>query len=509
MMPRFFLIAASMLMMSGTAMAQGVDYRITVTPDALRVPVLVVEVRLRGDADGETRLTLPASGVSEATVSGGAMSSPDDRHRLLRHRPGAKLTVRYRLRAPGAGPDRLAVAADAVLAVPADRPSQPATLRWSRLPRGWQSVSDLNSSLVARPSSVADIDTAILMAGPGLEVAERAIPGGVLHAALFGDAAGVARLADIAAPPVSAQRTFWNDTPAAFLVAAGFDERPARARGLLLPTEILTRSDPSDTITQALTRSWIPTRLGGPSADPAISGLMEGLASLYADRIRVRAGLLPHSAAVSTLTMADTRGDTVSRGIVLALKWDEDIRRKSAGRLDFDDVVLRMADHYRRFPSGLGPDVITGLVSAAWVAAGIDLRPDIARYAQGTAAIPLPETMFDNCLDARVTVAPGFDAGFDAAGSFAAKTVRGVRRGGPAWNSGLRNGMTLENWAFNAGDMMREIELNIRPETKRARPRKIRFWPYGDVDVETRKLQMAVGLSDVATAACARKIGGL
>jgi hypothetical protein len=117
--------------------------------------------------------------------------------------------------------------------------------------------------------------------------------------------------------------------------------------------------------------------------------------------------------------------------------------------------------------------------------------------------------MFGGCLDARVTVSPGFDAGFDAAGSFAARTVRGVRRGGPAWNSGLRNGMKLENWTFNAGDMNREIELNIRPANKRAKPRKVRYWPYGDVDVETRKLQMAVGLSDAANAACTRNIAGL
>eukprot|EP01041_Mallomonas_annulata_P027986 gene27986-49751_t len=207
--------------------------------------------------------------------------------------------------------------------------------------------------------------------------------------------------------------------------------------------------------------------------------------------------------------MADTRRDSGSRGVILALKWDEDIRRKSAGKLDLDDVILRMRDHYRQFPPGQGPDVITGLVSAAWVTARIDLRADISRYAQGAVVIPLPETMFDGCLDARVTVSPGFDSGFDSAGSFVAKTVRGVRRGGPAWSSGLRNGMVLESWVFNAGDMNREIELTVRPPAKRAKPRKIRFWPYGDVDLETRRLQMAVGLSDAATATCARKIGGL
>ena len=102
-----------------------------------------------------------------------------------------------------------------------------------------------------------------------------------------------------------------------------------------------------------------------------------------------------------------------------------------------------------------------------------------------------------------------FDAGFDAPGSFAARTVRGVRRGGPAWNSGLRNGMALEAWRFTAGDMSREIELRVRPASKRAKGRLIRFWPYGDADVETRRLALAVGLSETRQAACTRALGGV
>ena len=67
-------------------------------------------------------------------------------------------------------------------------------------------------------------------------------------------------------------------------------------------------------------------------------------------------------------------------GALLALKWEGEIRRKRAGKLDLDDVVLRMRDQYQRFTPGQGPDIVTNLVSAAWGVAGIDLRPDIATY---------------------------------------------------------------------------------------------------------------------------------
>ncbi len=502
-MIRVLFIAAAAFLTLGAARPAGVDYLLSV-PQASGPPELAVEMRLRGDADGETRISLPGSGISELEVSGATSSAPDANHRLLRHRPGAKLRVRYSLLVPGA----VAVSGDAVFAIPDGRTDQPVTLRWNRLPKGWQSLSDLDPGIAARAPSVADLAGSVLLAGPDLQVAERPIKGGALRAAVFGDAAGAARLAEISVPVVNAQRAFWNDTSGAFLVATGFKVASGRNSSLMLPSDILTRSDPENEIARALTGSWIPQRLGSPSKSPA-AGIMEGLASFYADRIRLRAGLMPLGAMVSTLAMADTRHDAGSRGTILALRWDEDIRRKSGGKRDLDDVMLRMADHYSRFPPGQGPDVVTGLISAAWVIAGLDLRPDIARYAEGGAVIPLPETMFDSCLDARVTVAPGFDAGFDSVGSFAARSVRGVRRGGPAWNSGLRNGMALDSWTFNAGDMTREIVLTVRPTTKRGRPRAIRFWPYGDVDVETRKLQMAVGLSEAASSVCARKIGGL
>lgn len=509
-MSRILFIAAAAFMALGAAKPAGVDYLLSVTPQASGSPGLLVEMRLRGDADGETRIALPGSGISELKVSGATSSAPHTNHRLLRHRPEAKLTVRYSLLVSGGGSNAVAVSGDAVFAIPDGRTDQPVTLRWNRLPKGWRSLSDLGPGMAQRAPSVADLAGSVLLAGPDLQVAERPITGGTLSAAVFGDAASAARLAEISAPLVNAQRAFLNDTSGAFLIATGFKAASGRNSSLMLPSDILTRSDPADEITEALTRSWIPQRLGSPSTSASAAGIMEGLASFYADRFRLRAGLMPLGAMISTLAMADTRRDPGSRGTILALKWDEDIRRKSAGKLDLDDVVLRMADHYRRFPAGQGPDVVTGLISAAWVTTGLDLRPDMARYAEGGAAvIPLPETIFDGCLDARVTVSPGFDSGFDHVGSFPVRTVRGVRRGGPAWNSGLRNGMALESWTFTAGDMSREIELTTRPAARRTKPRKIRYWPYGDVDVETRRLQLTAGLSDQAQAACGRRIGGL
>ena len=507
-MVRNFLIAAAGFVMLGAAQPSSVDYRLGVTPTVGGSPVLEVEIRLRGDADGETRLIPPQSATWDPVVSGADLSTTDAGGRVLRHRPGAKLVVRYRQRATGPRADQLALVGAVLFAAPDGRLAEPATFRWDRLPKGWRTVSSLEIGVPGR-GSVVDVVAMRLLAGPTLQVAERALPSGPLRTAVFGGAADALRLADAAAPLLTAQRQFWNDASGPFLVAVGFEAASGRQNGLDLTADAQKGASLSDDMHHAMVRASIPQRIGQVSGQPGAATIVEGLAGFYDDRIRLRAGLLPVGAMVTALASADQRRDPGSRGLILALKWDEDIRRKSGGKLDLDDVTLRMADHYRRFPAGQGPDVVTGLVSAAWVTAGVDLRPDIARYASGGAVIPLPETLFDGCLDARVTVSPGFDSGFDHASSFAAKTVRGVRRGGPAWNSGLRNGMALESWTFTAGDMSREIELTVRSGAKRAKARKIRFWPYGDIDVATRRLQMAAGLPDAMLVACARKIGGL
>ena len=102
-MIRVPLVAIVALALMGADRPGSVDYRLSVVPEITGPPTLGVEVRLRGDADGETRIVLPQDPVSGLVVSGASASAPDTGHMLLRHRPGVKLSVRYRLR--GDGPD--------------------------------------------------------------------------------------------------------------------------------------------------------------------------------------------------------------------------------------------------------------------------------------------------------------------------------------------------------------------------------------------------------------------
>jgi predicted metalloprotease with PDZ domain len=571
-MRRLALTAAASILLLGAARPETVDYRLGLElQPADAPPVATVEMRFRGDADGETRLELPnewASGrelwryVYDVQVSGAQAREDGPAVRVLTHRPNAKVTVRYRIRTayeadpvgkdgnpykgPLIRPQWMALLGDFAFATPEGREHQPATFRWGRTPKDWKLASDLEHGRKDRPMTVQDIVTSATFAGPALTVVERPISGGVLrYVAIPNESYPAEAFADQLARVVSAERAFWNDVTGPYLVgfvplvpSPGNRSSGGTGRGdafVLYATPGLAEQL-RWTVAHEHTHTWIAARTGRQESGAqqmATGWFSEGFSDFYMVRTLTRAGEITPAEAVARLDgmltgydanpLREAPGSRIvadywkdrnaqklpyQRGALLALKWDEAIRQKTGGKADLDDVILQMRDHYQRFPGGKGPDVVTGIVSAAWVKAQIDLRPEIARYADGGALVDLPEQLFDGCVDMRLTVTPAFDAGFDYAGSFEGKVVKGVRARGPAWNSGLRDGMRIDKVDLKAGDMTREVVLVVRP-ARGGKARTIRFWPYGDKDVETRRLQLAHGLSGEALAACGRRIGGL
>lgn len=567
-MLRIACLSVAVLLLLGAAEPAPVQYRLGVETQASGAPLLNVEVRFRGDADGETRLALPddfASGqdawrfISDLTVKGASATEDGPAHRILRHRPNAGITVRYRVRSaydqdpaggegnPYAGPlirpDWFSVLGEFVFATPEGRQQAPARFRWGGVPRGWTVASDLEHGRMGRPLSVEDVAESVSMGGPRVRIDQRPIPGGVLRVAYREDAhlKPEPLVTDIARV-IEAQRAYWNDTSEPYFVAVvalAPKERAASTGGtgrgdaFVLYASPRTEERLRRLIAHEHLHSWVPRKLGLlPSGEQerAIYWLSEGFTDFLTVRTLLRAGLHTPDEAVKELNQilqdydaSPVRTAPVSRivadfwtdpkvrdlpyrrGALLALKWDEDLRRKSGGKLDLDDVLMTI--RHRRIVAPAETDgVVTQLVNAAWGVAQIDLRNDIRHHAEGGALVELPETLFGGCVEVRTTTAPAYDTGFDHQGSFTARTVRGVRREGPAWLSGLRDGMKITALSVPP-DTSQEVVATVADA--RGRARTIRFWPYGDEDRTTRALALRSGMTEAETAACGRAIAGL
>ena len=117
------VLAASAVLTIGALAALPVDaaplqrnldvYRVSPVVENGKVQALTVEVRLRADGDGETRMQLPAEWgggerlwrfLKDPVVTGGQLSQPDEKTWAITSKPRAALTLRYRVVSAYDGP---------------------------------------------------------------------------------------------------------------------------------------------------------------------------------------------------------------------------------------------------------------------------------------------------------------------------------------------------------------------------------------------------------------------
>jgi predicted metalloprotease with PDZ domain len=383
-MIRALLTAAAATLLLGAAKVPTVDYRLGATAAAGQPPVLDVELRFAGDADGETRLELPdrfASGreawryVSGFSVQGASAAEDGAAVRVLRHRPGAKVTVRYRVQTAydqdpvGAGgnpykgplmrPEWFALLGEFVFAEPAGRETQPATFKWGRLPKGWKVASDLEHGRMGRAMTVHDVAQSISMGGTRLTIVERPIPGGTLRFATpEGGPYPATAMADDVARVVAAERAYWNDLAEPYFVGLVplVSEKKWKSAGgtgrgdafVLYATEGVGEML-RWTIAHEHTHTWIPARVGGMGEkDQALRyWFSEGFTDFFSTRAMLRADLAtPHEAVERTsaalraydtnpLRTSPTSGRTRTRRSCptsAAPSWRSNGTRTSAGR---------------------------------------------------------------------------------------------------------------------------------------------------------------------------------
>lgn len=566
-MLRALALAAALPLLLGARAPQPVQYQLGVEAPAGATPYLTVEMRFRGEADGETKLQLPddfAWGkdawrhVSGLTVDGAQVVDEGEHRRLLRHRPNARITIRYVVGSayaedPEAGgqgnpyagpllrPTWIAALGEFVFATPEDGGDMRATFKWGKRPAGWTLASDLEHGGKSRPLRVRDIRQSITGGGPGAKVTTQQLAGAPLRVMTLSESLAASSLAADSAHIIAAQRAYWNEPGEPFLiVAVPLTAKPgARSLGgtgrgdaFVVYASPNTEDGFRWLIAHEHLHTWIDSRIGErPAQEGAGYWISEGFTDFLATRTLVRAGMWTPEDGLKRWSEALARYDAspvrtasnarivqefwtspdmhnlpYQRGMLLALKWDDELRRASQGRLDFDDVLLAMRDRKRAYPA---EKTVTddALLDAAWGAGKLNLRSDLARHVVAGEFVTLPETLFGGCVDVATKVSPAFDSGFDHAGSTKAKAVQGVRRGGPAWNSGLRNGMKLEGWSIRQGDTTTQIELKV--VEARGRKRTIRYWPYGDEDKSVRSLHLRPRMTEAEKAACAQAIGGL
>jgi predicted metalloprotease with PDZ domain len=471
--------------------------------------------------------------------------------RTLRHRPNARITVRYRvaqesaeyLRSVRGNPYRAVIQptyfhliGHAALIVPNLNDKTPAKIRVHELPKSWSFASDLE-----HPGTTLDQVQESISVGGDFRILHPASHNPALRLAIHGSWSFdvnvfAARLARI----LEAEQRFWGSETMPFLVTVmqlpgnpgstssggtGLDDAFAFFATPNVPEASITR-----TLTHEGMHSWIPRRIGGlPEKDEELSyWLSEGFTEFYVSRLLVHEGLWtplefardlnqtlraygtsPVRTAGNARILADFWRDNdvqqlpYQRGQLLAHLWDEQLRARGG----LDPIMMKMQKRAAT-NSHSDPNMFaTRLFFQTMTEAGHDVRNDITRYVDQGSLVTLPETLFAPCGRIETRDVPLPDPGFDLSATIEAnKRIVGVDAASRAYAAGLRDGMQIikrEAGAFNES----ETELALRVDDA-GTERVIRYLPQSKSQVPVQRLVIDPALDEKLLNLCRNRLAG-
>ncbi len=556
-------LAAAALLLAAAKPPPPIAYKITPVLQDDGSRALDVEMRLRGDPDGETDIFLPERlGRNERALAPRHPAQDQRREqgsaeattiRSLRHRPGARLKIRYRIvsaydedpglrlrEGPADGPARL------VLRPRRDRLRRAG--RRSRAPRPiqmGQAAQRLDRRLRPRPSRgqadhARQSDQQVAIGGADLKLVRRDLRGAPLRVALLGEWSFTPdQLADTVAPIVAAEDAFWGDRSSPFLIAmAPLGDLPSGLSytGTGRTDAFSIASTGAFELRQAVRflaheymHSWVPIELGGmPEEDEARDyWFSEGFNDYLASKVLLRSGLwsLADWAADKNETLLrygsspakTVKGEEIAarfwtdpavqqvsydRGHLLAAKLDSEIAARACRQ-----EPGKRASHPA--PGGRGQHASSPPPCSARRFArrpGSTSTPDLERYARRGEPLLLPADLFGDCARLVAERRREFDRGYDAAATRRADgIIAGVAPDGPAYAAGMRDGMRLvRREAGKIGDSTVEMAYRV---TDGAGEKVIRFLPEGKAEFEVQRLELTAAGPE-REALCRARLGG-
>ncbi|MDC0668675.1 M61 family metallopeptidase [Nannocystis radixulma] len=530
---------------------------------------LRVELRLRGDVSGTTRLKLPEEWggarelwtfIKDLEIDGATDVREDGpMRRIVQHAANAPLVVRYRVVSgfdhdpasddgqpfkPIIRPDWFDLFGETLFIFPEGREDDPATFRWHDAPAGFLFASDLEHLAGARPGVVGDVLESVVIGGRGLHT--RSDASGQIRVAILGSFTfSHDAFFDLALAVIAAEREFWDVTDGPFLIALAPQKKVEGSLSLggTGRTDAFTLSMSEDAPFARLRHllgheyfhTWNARQLGGQAEGPeeaAGKWFSEGFTEFYTWRLLLRAGLYsledfvaawneslveywtsPARDLPNAKIVADYWNDPAlnhlpyRRGSLLAVLWDQQLRRATAGARDLDDVLKAMRAKVQAAAEKLAPDAARVFPPVYRELGGPDLTADLARFVDQGAAISLPADAFGECVRVVTTARKNFERGWDVQATEAAgRVITGLRKGSPAWRAGLRDGMKIvRREAGEPGDSTVPYVLRVLAGK---REKLITFKPEGDQELSVQQLELAPDLAPERRAACARELSG-
>jgi predicted metalloprotease with PDZ domain len=287
---------------------------------------------------------------------------------------------------------------------------------------------------------------------------------------------------------VGVVRNFWHDNrfPSFLVTLAPYDQEHGSSDGSQFTNAFWMFVSNKDSIDSLLPRlahesfhAWNPGRMGFiPSGydERYIGWFHEGATEYYAQLLTFKAGYLSPEDYVDSLN-SDLRkfpdsSDEYVRGRIISLWLDGTIRQESNQRYSLDTVMFDMVNGKDQpytserlmvaIERYLSQRSRTSFEQAIWAHGNLQPPEHIPQF--GCSAVAVSKLL------------PVFDLGFDYETSKANKSIVGVRKDGPAYSAGLRDGQKLLSSSITKGKPDQLATFKVSSESGEQR---VSFYPQG------------------------------
>ncbi len=541
------------------APARGVQYELHYRTTARGGPTLQVDMHLVGDRSGQTAVFLPGRwafvknfskwvrGLVVLTPGAQLRPGPKPYYKLVVHRPGARLHLRYEVVARAPDPSLgqknryyhlfrkqgYQFVGHAVFAIPAwpSMKKRPVRLHWKTAARPWNRANSFGEGQSAQRMRISlfELRHAIYLGGD-IRIHRRRVRGRPVVLAIrgkwkFSDRA----LAALVTKTVRVQRAFWRDDRFPhFLVAAMPLPGPCCSYGglgftnsvaLFLNTAGGITNELTWLVVHELFHAWLGDRIRPAHLDQRHRWFFEGVTEYFAHLLILRhfgRSLPAYVAELNqkiraywrspwrTTPLSRVLRDLWStpdlyrlaywRGHLLASNWHAAHFRATRGTEGLGGLMRRLYAQVRKRKSRFRVAMLSTLThrrARGWIAGTVKQH-----IVDGRLLRPDPKA-----LGPCVTLAPHtihtFDLGFHWPATRRTRRMAGVRAGGPAHRAGLRTGEKIWGWKLRTNDPDFAVQIYVRRQGRLRwisyLPRRGKGWTVPQYRIDTRALKRSPG----------------
>ena len=415
------------------------------------------------------------------------------------------------------------------------------SIKWKNVPQNSMLANSFGTNQAAQSFSTSvESFTSAVFVGGDYKIVRITVKGKPVFAAMRGKWNFTnEEFAALVAKIIGAQREFWNDFDHPYYLVtlsplkSDPNSKSIGGTGLTnsfatFVTTNATLSEIAPLLAHEYFHNWNPLAFGGMrQPEQLVYWFTEGFTDFYTYRMLLRAGLInleqyaaryneflsdyyrsPARNENNQRVLRDFFSDNAvyklpyRRGMFLATKWNEIIRKQSGGAKSLDDVMRRILRDARAGKiKEISTDYVVSILSQH---AAYDFAGDVEKYVEKGDTINDFNKVFGECMNSFTVSSGNFELGFDFETARTRRVMGQVVETSAAYAAGVREGQKILGISVYFGMTDKPVKLTIEENNQ---SREITYFPETTEKILIPQFKIKENLSENEISRCVNTTG--